>query len=320
MKFPTISKTNTHSFSSDDVFSSLSDVWNSKTLTNEVKPSIYSQNINNNYIEEDSNKKSSSSNDYLNNNNDKSYLTEEKNRNTHKNINKDLENNQLISNMKSEPYWDRLKVILGNLKSILRDMNGDNIVGMNEVFDTIDKVINFGDKINVVGLVKNSFDPELLEFLEIRWNNTKNDFISSYPLVNSLVANTNSAFPKMILVELIRKVAGFLKNQAFLHLHEADFVINIMKSSGFKLDEIKEVFYLLDLSPPELKEDNVMFEDEGRSYSSNSRYSDYDISRTGGYGHSGGHGGYMMAQMDPFVLLAGLAFATFAAYLIYRLV
>lgn len=39
----------------------------------------------------------------------------------------------------------------------------------------------------------------------------------------------------------------------------------------------------------------------------------------GGYGGGGGGGGGYMQSFDPFVLLAGLAFATFLAYLIYRL-
>lgn len=222
-----------------------------------------------------------------------------------------------------QEHWVRIKSIFGNMKSILEQMYPSG--GSDKMsFSVFDKAIAFGDQMHLLGLMRDTFDGELLAFLMRKWEDVQDNLFNSYPLLKVLISSNTRDIGTNLLMALVRQVGHVLHNQAFTHISELDFVTELMRSSGFKDEEIYEVFKLLDL-PTYTVENNEALAQESRQAS----FGSYTLDKSGGYGHSGGGGGYggggygggygYMQSFDPFVLLAGLAFATFLAYLIYRL-
>ncbi|XP_050692703.1 uncharacterized protein LOC126983699 [Eriocheir sinensis] len=248
-----------------------------------------------------------------------------------------------------EDHWARVKGIFENMKSILQQMypgEATDVLG----FSFFDRAIALGDKMHLLQDMVQSFDPALLEYLSAKWEDTKGTLVN-YPIIKSVISSSTQELGWSLLVPLMHQVGGILQRQAFTHVAELDFVTELMRTSGFKDREIRKVYELLDLpvgtldgADTELQEESRQFQSYGYLDPSDSgdgegdaeprQYNNYPgyntLDKSGGYGHSGGggyggmHGGYgggygYMQGFDPFVLLAGLAFATFLAYLIYRL-
>nr|XP_045620286.1 uncharacterized protein LOC123771687 [Procambarus clarkii] len=223
-----------------------------------------------------------------------------------------------------EEHWARIKSILGNMKSILEQMYPAENSNEKVTFSFIDKAMAVGDKVHLLQRMQDTFDNDLLGFLRSKWESIRDTVVNSHPILQVATSSSTRELGKHLMMGAVRQLGHLLHSQAFTHLSELDFVTELMRSSGFKDLEIHEVFNLLGL-PTDIVE-NVMPEARQLGYSST-------VEKSGGYGHSGGAGGYGGGQMggygqmgggymqsfDPFVLLAGLAFATFLAYLIYRL-
>ncbi|XP_045120242.1 uncharacterized protein LOC123509775 [Portunus trituberculatus] len=230
-----------------------------------------------------------------------------------------------ISAVKNEGYedhWVRVKGIYENMRSILQQMypmeGNDPTPGL----PLLDRFISFGNHVYFLKNVVSSFDSDLLEYLSAKWSEVKASLMPTHPLLQAVLSSSVRDFGWGILMALLRQFGGILQQQAFTHIREIEFVVELMMSSGFKDEEVREVFLLLGL-PTAVIDDGV----EARQMAG---YGAYTLDKSGGYGHSGGYGGggysgggyggYGHVQsFDPFVLLAGLAFATFLAYLIYRL-
>ncbi|CAL4087945.1 unnamed protein product, partial [Meganyctiphanes norvegica] len=227
-----------------------------------------------------------------------------------------------------EQHWTRFKGIVGNMKSILMQMYSPETEEEKAVFMIFDKVIEFGDNVNLINRVYDTFDHELLEFLGHKWVDIKDTVVNSSPVIKTIVSLETGSLSETMVMGLLKQLGHMLHSQAFQHLGETDFVIELMRQTGFKDLEISEVFKLLDIETNLLETSNS---DDFESRQLNRNGYNYDtLEKSGGYGHSGGgggyggyqaqgYGGYGMQGIDPFVLLAGLAFATFLAYLIYRL-
>ncbi|KAG7162962.1 hypothetical protein Hamer_G001993 [Homarus americanus] len=226
-----------------------------------------------------------------------------------------------------EEYWARIKGIFGNMKSILEQMYPPETKNEKFSFSFFDKAIALGDKVHFLNQMQGTFDHGLLGFLSHKWEDVKENIINSHPIFKFVASSSSQQMGRNFMIALVRKVGHILHRQAFTHLSELDFVTELMRSSGFKDFEIHQVFGLLDLPTDSLR-DNETLTAESRQLGYN-----LGLDKSGGYGHSGGAGGYggggggygggggggYMQSFDPFVLLAGLAFATFLAYLIYRL-
>ncbi|XP_068233082.1 uncharacterized protein [Palaemon carinicauda] len=218
-----------------------------------------------------------------------------------------------------QEYWTRVKGIVGNMKSILEQMYPPQSEEEKRTFSVFDKAIAFGDNINVLNKIRKTFDHELVGFLGQKWTDIKDRVVNGSPLLKFILSMNTRNITKNFMMALIQQLGHLLHQQAFTHLSEMDFVTELMRSSGFKDIEIQQVFQLLDLPTDTIG--NEISEAEARQLGG---YSGYNVEKSGGYGHSGGGGyggggGGYMQSFDPFVLLAGLAFATFLAYLLYRL-
>lgn len=227
-----------------------------------------------------------------------------------------------------QEYWARIKGIVGNMKSILEQMYPPQTDDEKRTFSVFDKAIAFGDNINVLNKIRKTFDNELLGFLGQKWTNIKDIAVNRVPMLKLLLSTDTRQITRNFMMALIQQIGHLLHQQAFTHLSELDFVTELMRSSGFKDFEIQQVFQLLDLPTEAI--DNEITDEEGRQLGNLGGYGGYNLEKSGGYGQSsggyggggggyGGGGGGYMQSFDPFVLLAGLAFATFLAYLIYRL-
>ena len=197
-------------------------------------------------------------------------------------------NYETITN--KEPIWNRLKIIYGNMKSVLQNMDGEYTKDFDVVFERFDSIIDFGDQINIIKAIENSFDPELIQFLKYKWSTTKQLVIKDYPIFNYLSFNTSFKIPRVILFDIIKILGHYLHNQAFLHLKESDFIVNLMKMSGFRTDEIREIFRILEVPINEksilnqqLKGETENLVVEGRGFSTKNRFNkkqarDYSMS------------------------------------------
>lgn len=215
-------------------------------------------------------------------------------------------------------HWMRIRAIVENMKSIFLQTYGENSRDKLEILNMLDKMMEIGDKINAIRNIEDTFDNNLLEFLKSKWIDMKSDIISSNPVLNALLSIDGKILLLEIAKGLVRQFGQTFHKQAFAHIREQDFVIETMRQSGFKDSEIYEVFDLLDL-PKDLlvsSSETLQTQFEGQY-----RFFGAVQGRGGGHGgHGGGHGGYYsMMKKDPLLLLAGLAFAIFAAYVIYRL-
>ncbi|KAL7632504.1 UNVERIFIED_CONTAM: hypothetical protein RMT77_017167 [Armadillidium vulgare] len=213
--------------------------------------------------------------------------------------------------------WIRIKSIIENMKSLFKKTYGEDTNEKNEILEMIDKMIIIGDKINLVKNIEDSFDKDLLNFLYEKWSNIQDSVLKSNPLLKTMLTLDGKVLLLSIARGLVRQFGKAFHQQALVHLNEQEFIINTMRSSGFQDSEIYDVFKLLDLPTKLLLQttQNITKSEtvEGRGF----------FKFGGMFGHGGGHGntgGYgSMMKSDPLILLAGLAFATFAAYLCYRL-
>ncbi|KAK4309134.1 hypothetical protein Pmani_019239 [Petrolisthes manimaculis] len=226
-----------------------------------------------------------------------------------------------------DSHWSRIKSILENMKSILQEMYPPGTSGEKLTFSVFDKVIAFGNEVHVLNRMRQTFDGDLLDYLYHKWEDMKISVIARYPLLGVVLSMlTKDMDHQGLLLYLVQQLGVILQQQAFAHMSELDFVTELMRSSGFKDPEIYQVFKMLNLSTATVETIELEAQ-EGRQFN-------WGVDKTGGYGGGsgggygmagggygggGGGGGGYMQSFDPFVLLAGLAFATFLAYLIYRL-
>lgn len=234
-------------------------------------------------------------------------------------------NKEQVLSLANQDHWTRLKSILGNMRGILeREFtvgNDDNKL----TFGIIDRIIAFGDKMDILKRLNKTFNNGLLKYLTHKWMDISENIVNSSPVLKTILSSTSENLSNNLFLPLLGGVGHFFQSSALKHLEDLNFVTELMRSSGFQDIEISEVFKLLDLNGTSLvDEDDLLV--EGRHYSKGfmEKSGGYGHS-DGGYGHGGGGymshggGGYMMQTIDPFVLLAGLAFATFLAFLLFRL-
>ncbi|KAF2369140.1 hypothetical protein FHG87_000096 [Trinorchestia longiramus] len=222
-------------------------------------------------------------------------------------------------------HWTRLKSILINMRGIIESEFPSSGTDEQFAFSILDKIISFGDNVEVIKRLGSIFDSNLTAFLGERWSEILENVVSASPVLNSILSIDTFDLTNSLMTPLLTGIGSLFKDKALVHLSDLTFVSNLMKSSGFEDVEIEEVFSLLGLTSDEENKDVLI---EGRQYNSFAE-------KSGGYGHSGGGGGYghgggggymshggggyMMQTIDPFVLLAGLAFASFLAFLLFRL-
>ena len=250
--------------SSDDIFSGLSDIWNSKV---------------------DKNQNTASSIDSITPNIDKTY--------------------EGSSNDTFENHWLRIRGIMTNMRSIfmemyVKDFDQSKYGSSMDIMKLLDRLLELGDKINLIKQIENNFDNDLIDFLLEKWTKTKESFTQMTPDLGNLMNMDAKVLLLTVAKGLVKQFGHRFHRQALAHVNEQDFIIRTMRTSGFKDEEILSVFNLLDLPTKELI-----------STSNSLTSEDAFTGRQMGY--------YQRQQHDPITLLAGLGFATFGAYLIYRL-
>lgn len=216
-------------------------------------------------------------------------------------------------------HWTRLKSILMNMRGILEREFPSFDSNQTLPFAVLDKVINVGDNIDILKRLNDLFDTDMINFVSQKWIDISNNIINGSPVLKTFFSATRTDLTNSSMLPILKGIGHLFQNNALKHMQDLDFVSNLMKSSGFHDMEIAEVFSLLDLQDQPTVDNNLLV--EGRQYGNTL------MEKSGGYGHSSGGyghashggGGYMMQTIDPFVLLAGLAFATFLAFLLFRL-
>lgn len=310
----------------DDVFDGLSEVWNSENsnvhpiVGNEDKIPDELPTLPDHYYVDFSTSQQSETNEI-----DLSNVTNNIHDSNHNGNNYSGEPNQAHLNTAQAPqdHWTRLKSILGNMRGILeREFPGSDSDDK-LTFEVLDKIISFGDKMDILKRLNKTFNNGLVNFLSQKWIDISESIINGSPVLKALFSVSSNNLSSSLFMPLLKGVGHLFQNNALKHLEDLDFVTDLMRSSGFQDIEINEVFNLLDINTTSTFDDNNL-QVEGRQYGNSF------MEKSGGYGHSGGYGGgggyashggggYMMQTIDPFVLLAGLAFATFLAFLLFRL-
>ena len=208
----------------------------------------------------------------------------------------------------SRRYWTRFKGILENMKSVIKEEFSSDTEDERIIILVIDQFIMMVDSVNVLNTIKKVINPNLMNFLNQKYEKAKEKLLDSSPIGRIVAAFfEQDSLSTDVIYGLAKKLASEYGAKKLKQFTDLTFISDLMKKSGFLENEISQVFQLLDLNRAE--EDNQVLPRYG-----------YNINCQG-YGHGGmgyGGGGYM-TSLDPFVLLAGLAFATFLAFLIFRL-
>ncbi|XP_042232447.1 uncharacterized protein LOC121873178 isoform X2 [Homarus americanus] len=213
--------------------------------------------------------------------------------------------------------WTRLKGIFTNMKSILTKINEAGTEPGHVPISVLDQILKVEDYFVMAEIFYNSLDPELHEHFKQLYDRFM-QFLFRNPLLRTIQLPDMRAIKEELFPLLLIKVGHLFHQQAITFVHEVDFVFEMMKSSGFKNEEIYLIFELLGLSSMLEEEEHPVktwtakskqARDISDQFSSNIGfrrdshggygYSDggygypdggYGYS-DGGYGHSDGYGG-----------------------------
>ena len=201
-------------------------------------------------------------------------------------------------------HWVRLRGIVSNMRSIFNELYVKDFKNEDhgkDVITMLDRFVEIGDKINLVKHIENSFDEDLIYFLSEKWSKAKLSILEITPALQPVLTVDAKALFLAVAKGLVKQFSQSFHQQALAHVQEQEFVIETMRQAAFTDSEILEVFELLGLPTKELIASSPTLKAEitGRSYKTQS---------------------HKKQNNDPLALIAGLGFATFAAYLIYRLI
>lgn len=179
-------------------------------------------------------------------------------------------------------HWRRLKGIFANMKSILTRLYEAETESGHVPIAALDKMEAVGDSILMVKSFYKSLDPELRQYLLRRLEGFWGDLTEGNPLLRIVNLPNITEATETLVPQMLIKLGHFLHHQAMTFVDELDFVLELMKSSGFTEDEIYFIFQLLGLpqtsEPRQARESNSQF-GSNIGFRRDSR---------GGYGYSGG--------------------------------
>ncbi|XP_071535206.1 uncharacterized protein [Panulirus ornatus] len=191
-------------------------------------------------------------------------------------------------------HWRRLKGIFANMKSILASLYGAETGSGRILLAAFDKMEAVGDAILMINTFYKSLDPELLQYLHRRVGCVWGDLTEGNPLLGRLTLPNITEARETFVPQMLAKLGHFLHHQAMTFVDELDFILELMKASGFTEEEIYFIFHLLDL--PKTSEARQAREDSSQFVSNvgfrRDSHGGYGYV-AGGYGQSGGGYGHL---------------------------